>query len=166
MNASEVASAPDRDPPTEYEHGLLLRTFLDFGLEGALSNPGTDPFWDLRAAAAFLADRLTVPARREEERLRPGTPEREAAAFEHALLRAETDAFIAEIAALTTGAVRGSAARPGLLRRVHRIELLITVHMQAVVDRTWQNRSSPVPASAGVDLQPSVPTTRTGGSHG
>lgn len=124
MSASEVASTPDRSSPTDCEHDVLLRTFLDFGLDAALSDPGADPVWDLRGAAAFLTDRLTVPARREEERLGPGTPEREAAAFEHGLLGAETDALLAEIAALNTAGLRRSAAaRQQLLRRVHRIEL-------------------------------------------
>lgn len=117
-------------------HDALLRTFMEFDLDAALSNLGRNPIWDLRAAATFLTDRMATLAVREEQKLRPGSPQREATELEHALLREEIGRFVGEIEALEGATPPASAnVRRRLLRSVHRIEMILAVHREGTLDR-------------------------------
>lgn len=136
MNDSDAGIQSTRQLECLAEHEILLHTFQDFRLKQALTNLTEDVIWDLRAAAAFLTDRLATHAPTEEGQWRPGTPQREAAALEHSLLRAETASFIADIATLDQTALAGlEPRRRRLLRRVHRIELLILAHADGARER-------------------------------
>jgi len=129
-------------------HDALLRTFMEFDLDAAVGDFGRNPYWDLRAAATFLTDRMATFAVREEQALRPGSPARDATELEHALLREEVGRFVREIEALRGATPAASAnVRRRLLRSVHRIEMMLAVHCEGTLDRA---------GSAAVGTSPSV----------
>jgi len=121
-------------------HHRLLDDLRGFGLEPKLTDEASDLSATLRGAATLLNVRLAQGAAIEE-----GTAEveedRESTAFEHAFLRIEVERFRQEIRmldeALRTGCrLDEERARRYLLRRIHRIEAVLELHMQAVADRT------------------------------
>ena len=115
-----------------FGHRMLLDTLREFGLlgpEGSLIADGET----LRGAAAFLRHELLRFARDEERLLGPGTPEHDSASFEHAFLAAEIDAFVREVDALRRIAPldgAATAARARVLRRIHRIEAILELHVE------------------------------------
>jgi hypothetical protein len=129
-------------PPLEIQdgHESLRRTLGAFRLERALARGGHDLPGALRGAASFLHSAIEGMARPEEERFPAGSPEREATEFEHAFLRMELGALGGEIRELEEARVAASlarerAVRSRLLRRIHRIEVILELHTGAVGER-------------------------------
>lgn len=129
-------------PPLEVHdgHESLRRTLGAFRLQQALARGGGEVPGALRGAASFLHASIEAMARPEEERFAAGSAEREATEFEHAFLRMELEALAGEIRGLEEARASGShpgerAARGRLLRRVHRIEVILELHTGAVRER-------------------------------
>lgn len=129
-------------PPLEVSdaHDSLLRTLGAFRLERALAGSGIRALESLRGAAAFLVSGIGAVAGPEEARYPVDSAEREATAFEHAFLRMELERFSGEIRELEEALGAGSApaersARRRLLRRVHRLEVLLELHAGATTER-------------------------------
>lgn len=138
MGASTHAG---RGPHTEDgRHRLLLENYQDFGLEAEVRRRGGASLAALRGAGAFIAAALAAGAP-WEERGDGGDPcAREAAAFEHGFLRMELEAYQREVAELDAAQRHGSraevsACRRRLLRRIHRIEAVLHLHVDASADR-------------------------------
>jgi len=124
-------------------HERLLRTFRKLDADFVDPRTGQIDLYSGRALVAFLRQSVD-PFGRIEEAHAVDEPEREALAFEHAFLRAETDALARALRtanARTTGS--GTAASPQwspVLRCLHRIGAALELHVQkfedAEVDRT------------------------------
>lgn len=116
-----------------FGHRMLLDTLREFGLLGPDGSLVADEE-TLRGAAAFLRHELLRFARDEERLLGPGTPEHDSASFEHAFLAAEIDAFAREVDRLRRIApldgAATAAARARVLRRIHRIEAILELHVE------------------------------------
>lgn len=112
-------------------HRRLLETLREFR---PVIEPGKPPDCDtLRGIVAFLRQEVPSFSRREESALAVGT-ERETAAFEHAFLAAEIDAFAHAVDGLHERLLgpddpgRRKAA-DAVLRHAHRIEAVLELHV-------------------------------------
>lgn len=112
--------------------------FGEFETADALESWTPPDLDELRAAAAFLRQEVLPFCRWEEDLLLAAPDEWEAAAFDHGFLAAEIDAFGREVTALEETREWDDEARrrasQRLLRRVHRIEAVLELHMQRAED--------------------------------
>ncbi|GMV04644.1 MAG: hypothetical protein AMXMBFR53_09240 [Gemmatimonadota bacterium] len=135
MSVSRMVPPRQHRRRLDREHARLLHTFRDFALEEALADLDADPMWDLRGAAAYLGDQLATLAVQEEQELGLATAAGEAAALEHAALRAELAAFLHEIGSVRTASHGRPGTRERLLQRVRRLESLLVAHADGVRGR-------------------------------
>ena len=135
-------------------HRRLLDTFREFRAADPGRHPASVDLNELRATAAFLRQEVLPFCRWEEEALEDDREGWETTAFEHAFLAAEIDALAVEVAELERAVDRGrpedrAANFSRLIRRGHRIEAVLELHMERTEDRgVWAGPPAPGQAAS------------------